>query len=125
VSERTYGKWTKERLEQCRRLYEEGASNQELGTMFLDRTPARIKAMNDSLARGDAEALKREAHNLKSSSANLGALRLSGLCKDLEILGRLRDLQGAQELMKKTEEEYERVRKALESEISSQFVKPS
>jgi hypothetical protein len=31
---RIYNRWTKERLEQCRRLYEEGASNQALGAMF-------------------------------------------------------------------------------------------
>jgi hypothetical protein len=34
VSGRIYNRWTKERLEQCRRLYEEGTSNQALGTMF-------------------------------------------------------------------------------------------
>ena len=93
----------------------------ELGGMFLERTPARIGAMKEALARGDAEALKREAHNLKSSSANLGAMRLSGFCKDLEILGRSGDLQGAQELMDKALMEFERVRTALELEISSRL----
>ncbi len=62
--------------------------------------------------------LKREANNLKSSSANLGALLLSGLFKDLEILGRSGDLQGARELMEKAEAEFGRVRKALEAEIA-------
>ena len=81
--------------------------------------------MKEALARGDAEALKREAHNLKSSSANLGALRLSGFCKDLEIIGRSGDLQGAQELMERAEAEFERVRTALELEISKQSAKSS
>lgn len=34
MSGRIYNRWTKERLEQCRRLYEEGTSNQALGAMF-------------------------------------------------------------------------------------------
>jgi PAS domain S-box-containing protein len=114
-------------LDELRKLQMDGEPDivQELGGMFLDRAPARINAMKDALARGDAGSLKREAHNLKSSSANLGALRLSGLCKDLEILGRSGELQGAQELMEKAEAEFERVRTALESEISSQPAKLS
>ncbi len=91
---------------------------QELGSMYLLRTPSRIAAMKDAMVRSDAEGLRREAHNLKSSSANLGALRLSYLCKDLEAFGRLGDLKGAQELMMQVESEFERVRQALESEIS-------
>jgi PAS domain S-box-containing protein len=114
-------------LAELRKLQMDGEPDivQELGSMFLDRTPARIHAMKEALARRDANALKREAHNLKSSSANLGALRLSGLCKDLEILGRSGELQGAQELMEKAEAEFERVKTALESEISSQSAKSS
>jgi PAS domain S-box-containing protein len=114
-------------LDELRKLQMDGEPDivQELGGMFLERAPARISAMKEALARGDAEALKREAHNLKSSSANLGALQLSSFCKDLEILGRSGELQGAQELMEKAEAEFERVRTALESEISSQSAKLS
>ncbi|MDM7913098.1 MAG: response regulator, partial [Methanotrichaceae archaeon] len=114
-------------LAELRKLQMEGEPDivQELGSMFLERAPARISAMKEALARGDAGALKREAHNLKSSSANLGALRLSGLCKDLEIIGRSGELQGAQELMERAEAEYERVRTALGLEISKQSTKSS
>jgi CheY-like chemotaxis protein len=107
-------------LEELRKLQMDGEPDivQELGSMFLDRAPARIEAMRDALDRGDAGALKREAHNLKSSSANVGALRLSGLFKDLETLGRSGDLQRAHELMERVEAEFGRVRKALEAEIS-------
>ena len=44
MSGRIYNRWTKERLEQCRRLYEEGASNQALGTMFGIK-PGSVAAM--------------------------------------------------------------------------------
>jgi hypothetical protein len=50
---------------------------------------------------------------------------LSGLCKDLEILRPVERPAKSTVANEKTEEEYERVRRALESEISSQFVKPS
>lgn len=40
-------------------------------------------------AAGDAEQLRRLAHTLKSSSASVGALRLSALCAEVEHLARL------------------------------------
>jgi hypothetical protein len=44
VSGRVNNRWTKERLEQCRNLYESGASNQVLGEMFGIK-PASIGVM--------------------------------------------------------------------------------
>jgi HPt (histidine-containing phosphotransfer) domain-containing protein len=35
-------------------------------------------------SQGDREALRHVAHTLKSSSASVGALQLSGLCADIE-----------------------------------------
>lgn len=107
-------------LSELRRLQMEGEPDivQELGGMFLDRAPGRIEVMKAALGKGDAETLKREAHNLKSSSANLGALRLSGIFKEIEAIGRSGDLQGARELMERVEVEFGWVRKALEMEIA-------
>lgn len=109
-------------LSELRRLQIDGEPDivWELGGMFLDRAPARIETMKAALDKGDAEMLKREAHNLKSSSANLGALRLSGLFKEIEAIGRSGDLQGARELVERAWEEFGQVRKALEMEISIQ-----
>ena len=38
-------------------------------------------------ARGDAAAIVRPAHTLKSSSASLGAMRLSAICREIEEAG--------------------------------------
>ncbi len=46
----------------------------------------------------DPNAVKAAAHTLKSSSAQVGAVRLSALCKELEALGRSGSLGGAAEL---------------------------
>jgi PAS domain S-box-containing protein len=98
----------------------------ELGGLFLDRAPARITAMRDALANGDAETLYREAHNLKSSSANLGAMLLSAICRELEKLGRSGALDKAPDLINQAISEYERVRLSLQAEISkgNSFSKP-
>ena len=61
---------------------------QELVDVFLTDTPPRLEAMTEAVANGDAEALMTAAHSLKSSAANMGALHLSALCRQLEAQGR-------------------------------------
>ena len=47
----------------------------------------------------DADRVRKSAHTLKSSSANLAALNLSSLCKNLEDAGRGQKLQHAAPLL--------------------------
>ena len=56
----------------------------ELIDTYLDDTPNRLHNMRGALDAGEAEVFVREAHTLKSSSANLGAMRLSQLAQRLE-----------------------------------------
>jgi HPt (histidine-containing phosphotransfer) domain-containing protein len=42
----------------------------------------------DALARGDANGLRHVAHTLKSSSASIGAIKLSQLCAEMESMTR-------------------------------------
>lgn len=51
---------------------------------YLGYAPKAIHQMLTALVEQDIVQLKMTAHSLKSSSANLGALALSGLCRDLE-----------------------------------------
>jgi len=53
------------------------------------------------------------AHGLKGNSANLGAARLSGLCAELEALGKSEDAADALCLLASIEKEFTRVRFAL------------
>jgi signal transduction histidine kinase/DNA-binding response OmpR family regulator/HPt (histidine-containing phosphotransfer) domain-containing protein len=55
---------------------------------WLRSTPGSVGRMRDAAAVGDLETLHREAHSLKSSSASVGAMRLSGLAREMEAHGR-------------------------------------
>jgi CheY-like chemotaxis protein len=51
---------------------------------YADYAPGAIVDLDKALASSSAEALCNTAHALKSSSANIGANRLSALCRELE-----------------------------------------
>lgn len=53
----------------------------ELIGIFLEDAPLRMKDITEGLAHGDLARVERGAHTLKSSSANIGALSLSDLCR--------------------------------------------
>jgi HPt (histidine-containing phosphotransfer) domain-containing protein len=60
----------------------------ELLETYLSETPAQIAAITAAIEADDAAELVRPAHTLKSSSATLGAMRLSALGRELEMTGR-------------------------------------
>jgi len=60
----------------------------ELLETYLAETPEQLGAIDSAVEADDAEALVRPAHTLKSSSATLGAMRLSALGRELEMAGR-------------------------------------
>ncbi|MFB3766156.1 MAG: response regulator, partial [Methanotrichaceae archaeon] len=103
-------------VSELRELQMDGESDilEELGGLFVSRAPEKIKAMADAISKGNAEGLRREAHTLKSSSANIGALNLSEICKELELLGRSGILKNAKSIIESAEIEFERVKAALE-----------
>jgi len=70
-----------------------------------------------SVEKGDAKGLQIAAHSLKSSSAYIGAMRLSALAKDLEMMGRSNSLNGAPELAKMLKDEFSQVMEAIAAEI--------
>ena len=61
--------------------------------------------------------MERVAHTLKGSSGNMGAARMSAICAELQEVGGSGDLTRAPELLRGLEEEYGRVRPALEREM--------
>jgi HPt (histidine-containing phosphotransfer) domain-containing protein/HAMP domain-containing protein len=62
---------------------------------YLDSTPQLLTTLRQALACGDAPAVQRAAHSLKSSSINVGATALAAHCKELEALGRANTLATA------------------------------
>ena len=60
----------------------------ELIETYLADTPVQLDAMSAAVEADDADALVRPAHTLKSSSATIGAMRLSAVARELEMAGR-------------------------------------
>lgn len=60
----------------------------ELVETYLHDTPELMEAIGAAVETDDAAALVRPAHTLKSSSATVGALRLSAVAREMEMAGR-------------------------------------
>lgn len=78
----------------------------EIMAVYLDNSLALLRQVEQGLVAGDADALRRAAHSLKSSSANVGAEKLSKLFLELEVLGRDGQLTAAMPLLDETRRAY-------------------
>jgi HPt (histidine-containing phosphotransfer) domain-containing protein len=86
-------------LRRLRELDPTGASRlvERVFTAFED-SAARLRAqLLAALAAGDAGGLRHVAHTLKSSSASIGAIKLSALCAEMEARARDGQIQGMSE----------------------------
>ncbi|MDD4163140.1 MAG: Hpt domain-containing protein [Methanothrix sp.] len=109
-------------LASLRELQEEGDPDiiAEVGGLFIKHSPEKVNAIMQSAERGDAKGLQLAAHSLKSSSAYVGAMRLSALAKELEMMGRSNSLEGAKEKAQRLKAEFDKVMTALEAEIKQE-----
>jgi signal transduction histidine kinase/DNA-binding response OmpR family regulator/HPt (histidine-containing phosphotransfer) domain-containing protein len=81
--------------------------------LYLENSPGLVAGMHEALASQDADKLRTCAHTLKSSSANVGAETLAGLCKELEAMGRDAKLVGAAATLDVVDFEFKAACKAL------------
>jgi two-component system sensor histidine kinase/response regulator len=84
--------------------------------LYDEHTPRLIVEGRAAIDAGDCQRIAVAAHELKSSSANLGAQRLARLCKDCEHAARRGDLAGSSSAWLEALAEYAVFRAAL-SEI--------
>jgi HPt (histidine-containing phosphotransfer) domain-containing protein len=56
----------------------------ELIDLYLEDAPRRVAVMRESLAKRNWLSVKREAHSLRGSSGNLGALQMARICDEIE-----------------------------------------
>jgi signal transduction histidine kinase/DNA-binding response OmpR family regulator/HPt (histidine-containing phosphotransfer) domain-containing protein len=75
---------------------------------YLKSAPGLMLGIRDAVKAGDMEGLVKSAHPLKSSSANVGAMELSILARDLEFKGRQGDANGLVASYNQTAEIYRR-----------------
>jgi signal transduction histidine kinase/DNA-binding response OmpR family regulator/HPt (histidine-containing phosphotransfer) domain-containing protein len=102
-------------LEALRAMQVEGEPDlvEALVAIYLEETPGLLATLRQAVAAGQPDRVRKAAHTLKSSSANLGAARLAARCADLEGRGRRGDLDGIEAPLKDLGTEYERVAAAL------------
>jgi HPt (histidine-containing phosphotransfer) domain-containing protein len=93
-------------------------------SMFIDSVPLTLDKLKQVAAQGDARALQRIGHDLKSSSASLGAGVMASRCAELEALARSGIVSGAEELVSDIANEFEAVRPELEAMLPMSSKRP-
>jgi CheY-like chemotaxis protein len=106
------------RLEELAALEQGGAVGvvRELIDLFLADAPGHISRLWSALHAHDGPALRAVAHRLLSSVENLGARRMAELCTELERCGRTSEIEAAPGILTALGEEFDRVKKVLETE---------
>jgi HPt (histidine-containing phosphotransfer) domain-containing protein len=91
----------------------------ELVDTYLDDAVVQLLAMREAADAGDADAIVRPAHSLKSGSANVGAPALTEACRSLEADGRSGVVPDLTDRVAACERMFEDVRSALLAERSA------
>ena len=88
-------------------------------SMFLDTIQVHLETLKQSAASNNPEPIRRVSHDLKSSSAVLGAVALAARCDELETLARSGTTRGAVELVRHIANEFGAVRPELEALLAT------
>jgi HPt (histidine-containing phosphotransfer) domain-containing protein len=91
----------------------------ELVEAYLDSSPGLFASMREAIVSGEAPALQRAAHSLKTGSASFGALAFAAQCKEMEDLGKTGALAEAEPKYGALELAYSGVVAALEVRVES------
>ncbi len=91
----------------------------EIIDCYLEDAPILLDETTQAIEQEQAELLQQSAHSMKSSSAAVGATKLSQLCKELESIGRGGTTEGANVILSQAKAEYERVETVLRDELQA------
>ena len=85
-------------------------------TLYLSDSLKQMERIRSSAGTGDAESLRRAAHTLKSSSANVGATGVSDICRKIEEeTGAGKPPAAGSPMLEKLENEYRSACKELQA----------
>jgi two-component system, sensor histidine kinase and response regulator len=87
----------------------------ELIDVFLDEVPSQLAALRRAADRQDASGVSREAHSLKSSSANMGAETLAAMAAGLEIAARGGTIDNLSAEVRQLEDAFAAIKNVLET----------
>lgn len=82
---------------------------------FVRDSRQRLQHLRDALSRGDADTVCIVAHSFKGSAGSMSAGRLADCCRQLESMGRDKDLTRAAPVLEVLATELEGAIQALES----------
>ena len=85
----------------------------DMVVLFLEALPRRLASARAGLGRGECHAVEHELHALKSSAAQLGALRMHRLSQEGELLAKAGTLDGLARILNDLDAEEPRVREWL------------
>ncbi len=85
--------------------------------LYLADAPGLLETMKRAHAENDMSTLQRTAHTLKSSSATLGAMTLTTLCKRIELHAKDGQMAEAGAILGAAQTEFGRVRHGLEEVV--------
>jgi CheY-like chemotaxis protein len=94
---------------------------QRVVTAYVDDTPQHLRTLRRAIDVLDTGKLRKVAHSLKSSSANVGAEALAQMCKDMENLGRTDSTEGASGILADMEHEFQAVRHSLSAILEKEI----
>lgn len=84
--------------------------------LYLESTPKSLAALSGAIADDRSNDARMAAHTMKSSSANMGALRFAELCSAMEIAAEGPEIAPCLAILADIESEYEAVSAALAQE---------
>ncbi|NJR58776.1 MAG: Hpt domain-containing protein [Cyanobacteria bacterium CRU_2_1] len=88
----------------------------QLVQIYLEDAPDLLQTIELAIYQEDVALLKRAVHNLKGSSASLGAMTLASICQELETLAKTGRFDHADKTFSRLKTEYVRVETALQTQ---------
>ncbi len=109
----------KDVLESLKELQLEGEPDflDRLIRTYLDGTTPLVEQLASASLRNDMEEMRQIAHRMKSSSANVGAMKLADICQNLELNCSKPSDEKRESMVSAIVSEFEVVKQALESEM--------
>jgi signal transduction histidine kinase/CheY-like chemotaxis protein/HPt (histidine-containing phosphotransfer) domain-containing protein len=90
--------------------------NQVIQT-YINTSMDLMTRLGEAIDREDSECIRSTAHSLRSSSANVGAVKLAELCASIEMSTRKSDRATAVTLQRQIKDEYARVLDAMRQRL--------
>jgi two-component system, sensor histidine kinase and response regulator len=92
--------------------------------LYLDESPKLLEKLKQAVQQNEMREIELMAHTLKSSSANIGATALAGLCSEIHAAIRLLDVHRAGRVFTDVETAFHHVQSALTAELKQMAAAP-